>query len=143
MPPINPKDKIKSMKKKSSFNKKGPQSIGIYFILFIIVLGLYGFLFIPQETQKIEEPRYEQLLSDLESGKIVSLYVQPVDGEDNQNMRSVQGEMMVDGKKTIYTANVPNSELSRIYDLALSNNIEINNKLASSVGKIWSFLSYA
>ena len=24
---------------------------------------------------------------------------------------------------------VPNSELSRIYDLALSNNIEINNKL--------------
>ena len=51
MPPINPKDKIKSMKKKSSFNKKGPQSIGIYFILFIIVLGLYGFLFIPQETQ--------------------------------------------------------------------------------------------
>ena len=143
MPPINPKDKIKSMKKKSSFNKKGPQSIGIYFILFIIVLGLYGFLFIPQETQKIEEPRYEQLLSDLESGKIVSLYVQPVDGEDNQNMWSVQGEMMVDGKKTIYTANVPNSELSRIYDLALSNNIEINNKLASSVGKIWSFLSYA
>ena len=143
MPPINPKDKINSIKKKSSFNKKGPQSIGIYFILFIIVLGLYGFLFIPQETQKIEEPRYEQLLSDLESGKIVSLYVQPVDGEDNQNMWSVQGEMMVDGKKTIYTANVPNSELSRIYDLALSNNIEINNKLASSVGKIWSFLSYA
>ena len=143
MPPINPKDKIKSMKKKSSFNKKGPQSIGIYFILFIIVLGLYGFLFIPQETQKIEEPRYEQLLSDLESGKIVSLYVQPVDGEDNQNMWSVQGEMMVDGKKTIYTANVPNSELSRIYDLALENNIEINNNLASSVGKIWSFLSYA
>ena len=61
MPPINPKDKINSIKKKSSFNKKGPQSIGIYFILFIIVLGLYGFIFVEPQTQTIEEPTYMNL----------------------------------------------------------------------------------
>ena len=39
MPPINPKDKINSIKKKSSFNKKGPQgnileSTSFYSLLF-------------------------------------------------------------------------------------------------------------
>ena len=61
MPPINPKDKINSIKKKSSFNKKGPQSIGIYFILFIIVLGLYGFIFAESPQPTIIEPTYNEV----------------------------------------------------------------------------------
>ena len=143
MPPINPKDKIKSIKKKSSFNKKGPQSIGIYFILFIIVLGLYGFLFIPQETKTIEEPRYEELISNIEAGNIVSLNVQPIDGEDNKNVWYISGKMRVDGKEVDYFTQVPDSQLSLIYDLSIANGVETTTHPASSVGKIWSFLSYA
>ena len=143
MPPINPKDKIKSIKKKSSFNKKGPQSIGIYFILFIIVLGLYGFLFIPQETQVIERPRYEQLITNIESGNIISLNVQPIDGEANQNVWYISGKMSVDGKEVDYITQVPDSQLPVIYDLANDMGVETNTLQASSAGKIWSFLSYA
>ena len=65
MPPINPKDKINRIKKKSSFNKKGPQSIGIYFLLFIIVLGLYGFIFHNQHNQLFLNQHIMNLLSKL------------------------------------------------------------------------------
>lgn len=143
MPPINPKDKIKSIKKKSSFNKKGPQSIGIYFILFIIVLGLYGFLFIPQETQVIERPRYEQLITNIESGSVISLNVQPIDGEANQRVWYISGKMEVEGKQVDYITQVPDSQLPLIYDLAADKGVETNTLQASSAGKIWSFLSYA
>ncbi len=143
MPPINPKDKIKSIKRKSSFNKKGPQSIGIYFILFIIVLGLYGFLFIPQETQVIERPRYEQLITNIESGNVISLNVQPIDGEANQNVWYISGKMEVEGKQVDYITQVPDSQLPLIYDLAADKGVETNTLQASSAGKIWSFLSYA
>ncbi|MGL4337212.1 MAG: ATP-dependent metallopeptidase FtsH/Yme1/Tma family protein, partial [Turicibacter sp.] len=144
MPPVNPKDKIKSAKKKSNFNKKGPQSIGIYFILFIIVLGLYGFLFIPQDTPVIEDLTYTQLLTHMEAGDITELFTQPVDGEENRGIYQATGKMLVDGKEVVYVSNVTTeTQLNKLTDLAVTQGVEVSNKLASSIGKIWSFLSYA
>lgn len=143
MPPINPKDKIKSIKKKSSFNKKGPQSIGIYFILFIIVLGLYGFIFAESPQPTIIEPTYNEFIELIESGNVQTIQARPTDGEDNKNLWTISGKILVDGKETIYQTRVADAAYNKISDLALANNVELTNGLAPTIGKIWSFLSYA
>lgn len=143
MPPINPKDKIKSMKKKSSFNKKGPQSIGIYFILFIIVLGLYGFIFIEPEQTVIEEPTYNEFVTQIENENVLSMDARPIDGEDNKNLWTISGKMKVNGKETPYTIIVADTAYDKISDLAISHNVSLTNGVAPTIGKVWSFLSYA
>ncbi len=143
MPPINPKDKINSIKKKSSFNKKGPQSIGIYFILFIIVLGLYGFIFAESPQPTIIEPTYNEFVEQIESGNVQTIQARPTDGEDNKNLWTISGTMVVEGKETIYQTRVADAAYNKISDLALANNVEFTNGLAPTIGKIWSFLSYA
>ena len=143
MPPINPKDKINSIKKKSSFNKKGPQSIGIYFILFIIVLGLYGFIFAESPQPTIIEPTYNEFIEQIESGNVQTIQARPTDGEDNKNLWTISGKILVDGKETIYQTRVEDAAYNKISDLALANNVEFTNGLAPTIGKIWSFLSYA
>ncbi len=143
MPPINPKDKINSIKKKSSFNKKGPQSIGIYFILFIIVLGLYGFIFAESPQPTIIEPTYNEFIEQIESGNVQTIQARPTDGEDNKNLWTISGKILVDGKETIYQTRVADAAYNKISDLALANNVEFTNGLAPTIGKIWSFLSYA
>lgn len=143
MPPINPKDKINSIKKKSSFNKKGPQSIGIYFILFIIVLGLYGFIFAESPQPTIIEPTYNEFVEQIESGNVQTIQARPTDGEDNKNLWTISGTMVVDGKETIYQTRVADAAYNKISDLALANNVEFTNGLAPTIGKVWSFLSYA
>ena len=143
MPPINPKDKINSIKKKSSFNKKGPQSIGIYFILFIIVLGLYGFIFIEPEQTVIEEPTYNEFVTQIENENVLSMDARPIDGEDNQNLWTISGKMKVNGKETPYTIIVADTAYDKISDLAISHNVSLTNGVAPTIGKVWSFLSYA
>ncbi|HAX72914.1 MAG TPA: cell division protein FtsH [Firmicutes bacterium] len=144
MPPINPKEKIKSVKKKNNFNKKGPQSIGIYFILFIIVLGLYGFIAYPNETPKIEEYRYDELITKIQNGDIETIFTQPVEGEENNGIYEVSGKVKVDGEEVYYKSIVnTETELSKVFDLAQTQQLPVTNVLASSAGKIWSFLSYA
>ncbi|MBS3198601.1 ATP-dependent zinc metalloprotease FtsH [Turicibacter bilis] len=143
MPPINPKDKINSIKKKSSFNKKGPQSIGIYFILFIIVLGLYGFIFIEPEQTVIEEPTYNEFVTQIENGNVLSMDARPIDGEDNKNLWTISGKMKVNGKETPYTIIVADTAYDKISDLAISHNVSLTNGVAPTIGKVWSFLSYA
>ena len=143
MPPINPKDKINSIKKKSSFNKKGPQSIGIYFILFIIVLGLYGFIFIEPEQTVIEEPTYNEFVTQIENEHVLSMDARPIDGEDNKNLWTISGKMKVNGKETPYTIIVADTAYDKISDLAISHNVSLTNGVAPTIGKVWSFLSYA
>ena len=143
MPPINPKDKINSIKKKSSFNKKGPQSIGIYFILFIIVLGLYGFIFAESPQPTIIEPTYNEFIEQIESGNVQTIQARPTDGEDNKNLWTISGKILVDGKETIYQTRVADAAYNKNSDLALANDFEFTNGLAPTIGKIWSFLSYA
>ena len=143
MPPINPKDKINSIKKKSSFNKKGPQSIGIYFILFIIVLGLYGFIFAESPQPTIIEPTYNEFIEQIESGNVQTIQARPTDGEDNKNLWTISCKILVDGKETIYQTRVADAAYNKISDLALANDVEFTNGLAPTIGKIWSFLSYA
>ena len=143
MPPINPKDKINSIKKKSSFNKKGPQSIGIYFILFIIVLGLYGFIFIEPEQTVIEEPTYNEFVTQIENENVLSMDARPIDGEDNKNLWTISGKMKVNGKETPYTIIVDDTAYDKISDLAISHNVSLTNGVAPTIGKVWSFLSYA
>ena len=143
MPPINPKDKINSIKKKSSFNKKGPQSIGIYFILFIIVLGLYGFIFVEPKTPTIEKPTYSEFVTEIENGNVISMQVQPIDGEDNKNLWTISGKMIVDGKETAYTTIVADAAYEKISELAIYNGVTLTNVVAPTIGKVWSFLSYA
>ena len=143
MPPINPKDKINSIKKKSSFNKKGPQSIGIYFILFIIVLGLYGFIFVEPETPTIKEPTYSEFVTEVENGNVISMQARPIDGEDNKNLWTISGKMVVDGKETAYTTIVADAAYDKISELAINNNVTLTNAVAPTIGKVWSFLSYA
>ena len=143
MPPINPKDKINSIKKKSSFNKKGPQSIGIYFILFIIVLGLYGFIFIEPEQTVIEEPTYNEFVTQIENENVLSMDARPIDGEDNKNLWTISGKMKVNGKETPYTIIVADTAYDKISDLAISHNVSLTNGVAPMIGKVWSFLSYA
>ena len=143
MPPINPKDKINSIKKKSSFNKKGPQSIGIYFILFIIVLGLYGFIFIEPEQTVIEEPTYNEFVTQIENENVLSMDARPIDGEDNKNLWTISGKMKVNGKETPYTIIVAGTAYDKISDLAISHNVSLTNGVAPTIGKVWSFLSYA
>lgn len=142
MPPINPKDKINSIKKKSSFNKKGPQSIGIYFILFIIVLGLYGFIFVEPQTQTIATPTYSEFVTEIENGNVLSIEARPIDGEDNKNLWSISGKMLVNGQETFYQTKVADAAYDTVSDLALSHNIKFTNEVAPTIGKIWSFLSY-
>ena len=143
MPPINPKDKINSIKKKSSFNKKGPQSIAIYFILFIIVLGLYGFIFIEPEQTVIEEPTYNEFVTQIENENVLSMDARPIDGEDNKNLWTISGKMKVNGKETPYTIIVADTAYDKISDLAISHNVSLTNGVAPTIGKVWSFLSYA
>ena len=143
MPPINPKDKINSIKKKSSFNKKGPQSIGIYFILFIIVLGLYGFIFIEPEQTVIEEPTYNEFVTQIENENVLSMDARPIDGEDNKNLWTISGKMKVNGKETPYTIIVADTAYDKISDIAISHNVSLTNGVAPTIGKVWSFLSYA
>ena len=143
MPPINPKDKINSIKKNSSFNKKGPQSIGIYFILFIIVLGLYGFIFIEPEQTVIEEPTYNEFVTQIENENVLSMDARPIDGEDNKNLWTISGKMKVNGKETPYTIIVADTAYDKISDLAISHNVSLTNGVAPTIGKVWSFLSYA
>ena len=143
MPPINPKDKINSIKKKSSFNKKGPQSIGIYFILFIIVLGLYGFIFIEPEQTVIEEPTYNEFVTQIENENVLSMDARPIDGEDNKNLWTISGKMKVNGTETPYTIIVADTAYDKISDLAISHNVSLTNGVAPTIGKVWSFLSYA
>ena len=143
MPPINPKDKINSIKKKSSFNKKGPQSIGIYYILFIIVLGLYGFIFIEPEQTVIEEPTYNEFVTQIENENVLSMDARPIDGEDNKNLWTISGKMKVNGKETPYTIIVADTAYDKISDLAISHNVSLTNGVAPTIGKVWSFLSYA
>ena len=143
MPPINPKDKINSIKKKSSFNKKGPQSIGIYFILFIIVLGLYGFIFIEPEQTVIEEPTYNEFVTQIENENVLSMDARPINGEDNKNLWTISGKMKVNGKETPYTIIVADTAYDKISDLAISHNVSLTNGVAPTIGKVWSFLSYA
>lgn len=143
MPPINPKDKINSIKKKSSFNKKGPQSIGIYFILFIIVLGLYGFIFIEPEQTVIEEPTYNEFVTQIENENVLSMDARPIDGEDNKNLWTISGKMKVNGKETPYTIIIADTAYDKISDLAISHNVSLTNGVAPTIGKVWSFLSYA
>ena len=143
MPPINPKDKINSIKKKSSFNKKGPQSIGIYFILFIIVLGLYGFIFIEPEQTVIEEPTYNEFVTQIENENVLSMDARPIDGEDNKNLWTISGKMKVNGKETPYTIIVADTAYDKISDLAISHNVSLTNGVAPTIGKVWSLLSYA
>ena len=143
MPPINPKDKINRIKKKSSFNKKGPQSIGIYFLLFIIVLGLYGFIFAESPQPTIIEPTYNEFVEQIESGNVKTIQAQPIDGEDNKNLWTITGTMMVDGKETIYQTRVADAAYNKISELALANHVTFTNSPAPTIGKVWSFLAYA
>ncbi|MDE5977060.1 MAG: ATP-dependent zinc metalloprotease FtsH [Turicibacter sp.] len=144
MPPINPKDKINSMKKKNSFRKKGPQSIGIYFILFIIVLGLYGFIFSePSEATVTEEPTYNEFIQLIESDSVLSINVRPIDGEDNKNLWTISGKMKVGDKETPYAIIVADTAYEKISDLAVNHNVQLTNSVAPTIGKLWSFLSYA
>lgn len=143
MPPINPKDKINRIKKKSSFNKKGPQSIGIYFLLFIIVLGLYGFIFSQPAQPTISKPTYNEFVEQIESGNVKTIQAQPIDGEDNKNLWTITGTMMVDGKETIYQTRVADAAYNKISELALANHVTFTNSPAPTIGKVWSFLAYA
>ena len=138
MPPINPKDKINSFKKQNSFKKKGPQSIGIYFLLFIIVLGLYE----PQQPV-IEQPTYNEFISNIENGNVISMEARPVDGEDNKNLWNISGKMKVEEKEVPYTIVVADKSYEKISNLALEKDVKLENTVASTIGKVWSFLSYA
>ena len=42
------------------------------------------------------------LIKQIESGNIISLNVQPIDGEANQNVWYIYGKMSVDGKEVDY-----------------------------------------
>ena len=143
MPPINPKDKINSFKKQNSFKKKGPQSIGIYFLLFIIVLGLYGFIFMEPQQPVIEQPTYNEFISNIENGNVISMEARPVDGEDNKNLWNISGKMKVEEKEVPYTIVVADKSYEKISNLALEKDVKLENTVASTIGKVWSFLSYA
>ncbi|MCI8702369.1 MAG: ATP-dependent metallopeptidase FtsH/Yme1/Tma family protein [Turicibacter sp.] len=143
MPPINPKDKINSFKKQNSFKKKGPQSIGIYFLLFIIVLGLYGFIFMKPQQPVIEQPTYNEFISNIENGNVISMEARPVDGEDNKNLWNISGKMKVEEKEVPYTIVVADKSYEKISNLALEKDVKLENTVASTIGKVWSFLSYA
>ncbi len=143
MPPINPKDKINSFKKQNSFKKKGPQSIGIYFLLFIIVLGLYGFIFMKPQQPVIEQPTYNEFISNIENGNVISMEARPVDGEDNKNLWNISGKMKVEEKEVPYTIVVADKSYEKISNLAHEKDVKLENPVASTIGNVWSFLSYA
>ncbi len=135
MPPVNPK-------KKSNFSKKGPQNIGVYFILFVIVLGLYGFIFVQPDTKEPKNLTYNEFIEVLEEGAVTTLNLQPANGEDNGNLNLASGKLMEDEEEFIYRAYVNQVQLSEVYALAREGQIEISNVLASNAGVVWTVLSY-
>lgn len=67
----------------------------------------------------------------------------PIDGEDNKNLWTISGKMKVNGKETPYTIIVADTAYDKISDLAISHNVSLTNGVAPTIGKVWSFLSYA
>ena len=54
----------------------------------------------------------------------VSIEARPIDGEDNKNLWSISGKMLVNGQENFYTNNVADAAYDTVSDLALSHNIK-------------------
>lgn len=67
----------------------------------------------------------------------------PVDGEDNKNLWNISGKMKVEEKEVPYTIVVADKSYEKISNLALEKDVKLENTVASTIGKVWSFLSYA
>ena len=139
MPPVNPNNN-----KKSNFNnKKSPQNVGVYFILFVILLGLYGFIFMqPTAKKRIENLTYTELVENIEEGSMTNMTIQPENGEDNRGLWKTSGDMVEGEEEIIFTSHVNEAQLDEVLTLAEENNVVINNVKASTAGLIWDLLSY-
>ena len=139
MPPVNPNNN-----KKSNFNnKKSPQNVGVYFILFVILLGLYGFIFMqPTAKKRIENLTYTELVENIEEGSMTNMTIQPENGEDNRGLWKTSGDMVEGEEEIIFTSHVNEAQLDEVLTLAEENDVVINNVKASTAGLIWDLLSY-
>ncbi|MCU7205396.1 ATP-dependent zinc metalloprotease FtsH [Turicibacter sp. 1E2] len=91
----------------------------------------------------IEQPTYNEFISNIENGNVISMEARPVDGEDNKNLWNISGKMKVEEKEVPYTIVVADKSYEKISNLALEKDVKLENTVASTIGKVWSFLSYA
>nr|WP_269465082.1 ATP-dependent zinc metalloprotease FtsH [Turicibacter sp. H121] len=91
----------------------------------------------------MEEPTYNEFVTQIENENVLSMDARPIDGEDNKNLWTISGKMKVNGKETPYTIIVADTAYDKISDLAISHNVSLTNGVAPTIGKVWSFLSYA
>ena len=138
----NPKENFK--KKKGRFNKNGPQNIGVYLVLFIVVIGLYVFFLTGLDNQpEVRTPTFNEFVQELGAGNITSIYHSPIDGDANINLTSLSGEVLnTDGSPIRYQLNVSNEQLGFITNAALSLEVQLIAQRASSMSGIWNVISY-
>ena len=138
----NPKENFK--KKKGRFNKNGPQNIGVYLVLFIVVIGLYVFFLTGLDTQtEVRNPNFNDFVQEMQNGNIRTIVHSPIDGDANVNLSRITGELIAEDNSIIYyQLNVSNPQLEAITGLALTNQISIQAQTASSMSGIWNVISY-
>jgi len=143
MPKPNPKDKIKSVRKKGSFNNS-PQNIGFYFILFIIFVGLFVVIVAPEtdNTPELRELNYNEFIANLEQGDIDFIRIRPIEGDSNYGLSNVSGELHNEGILYLYSLNVSNTLIPHITDLALDYDIGLVIQQSSAMRGLWNILSY-
>ena len=144
MPKSNPKDKTKNTRKKGNFNG-GPQNIGIYLILFIVLLGLWALLFFPDTaaTMTVVDLNTNELVTEISGERIQSIRIRPIDNDGNHSLSTVTGEMLnSEGETVHYQTLIFNSLIPEITRLAIDHDISLNPQQASAMRGIWSLFSY-
>jgi len=138
----NPKENFK--KKKGRFNKNGPQNIGVYLVLFIVVIGLYVFFLTGLDNQpEVRTPTFNEFIQEVQIGNIQNIYHSPIDGDANINLTRLTGEVLnTDGTPIRYQLNVTNSQMDMITGLAWERSVPLTAQTASSMSGIWNVISY-
>ena len=145
MPKPNPKDKIKNVRKRGSFNS-GPQNIGLYLLLFIVLLGLYAFVVKddPSTGTELVSLNYNELIANIEEGTIENIRIRPNDGDGNNVLSTVFGDMINEqGVSVRYSLDIFNTSVSQVTELALTNGIDISTARVSGMRGLWNLLAYA
>ncbi|MCL1950531.1 MAG: ATP-dependent zinc metalloprotease FtsH [Turicibacter sp.] len=137
----NPKE---NFKKKGRLNKNGPQNIGVYLVLFIVLIGLYVFFLTGLDNQpEILNPSFNDFLTQVSEGNVSEIYHSPIDGDANANLTRLTGEMLnTDGIAQQFQLDISNDQMMGITNVALGSEVPLRAQTASSMSGIWNVISY-
>ena len=135
-----------NQKNKGNFKRNAPSNIGIYIILGIIAIGLWGFAFgsdLGNSRPETLELNYNQFISYIESGRIKRINVRPAAGENNEHVLHISGPgINEDGEEVNYILNAFTPQVLEISSLAQEHDIPFNAVMASQLGRFLMMFMY-